>query len=93
MPQKYEYNGEVFEVFEPENCRIAVAGKGLTGEITIHEATGMYHESVLGWGADCPDLPTALLRCCKRILERAAKTPKETLCKDMDDFFKNLDDD
>ena len=88
--KKYEFQGEVFEVSEPKNCRIQVEGKGLTGEITIHEATGTYRESVLGWGTDQPNLSAALDAVCRRILKRAGKPTKEDLCKPMEEFYKDL---
>ena len=51
MGKIFKFNGEDFEVSEPKNCRIKVVGKGLTGDIKIHEATGTYRESVMGWGS------------------------------------------
>ena len=91
MGKTFKYGGEEFEVSEPKNCRIEVTGKGYTGEITIHEATGTYRESVLGWGTDQPTLERALTNVCARILERASKPTKEDLCKPMEPFYKNLD--
>ena len=91
MSKIFKYSGEEFEVSEPKNCRITVTGKGLTGHITIHDATGMYREDVLGWGTNQPILNSALKQCCKRILERAAKDSKEKLCKSMDDFYEKLE--
>lgn len=91
MSKTFKYNGEEFEVSEPKDCRIQVTGKGLTGEITIHEATGMYRESVLGWGTDQPSLENALNAVCARILKRASKPTQEDLCKPMAAFYENLD--
>ena len=51
MGKIFKFNGEDFEVSEPKNYRIKVVGKGLTGDIKIHEATGTYRESVMGWGS------------------------------------------
>ena len=89
MGKIFKFDGEDFEVSEPKNCRIQVVGKGLTGEIKIHEATGTYRESLLGWGADQKTLDDALNGVCRRILERAAKDTA-ALCKGMDEFYKNL---
>ena len=87
---KYEYNGETFEVSEPKNCRMTVAGKGLTAVISIHEATSMYREDLNGWGLDHSTLQGALDGACKRILNKAGKPSKDDLCKGMDEFFENL---
>ena len=90
MGKIFKFNGEEFEVSEPKNCKIEVVGKGLTGEITIHESTGTYRESLLGWGTDKPTLEDALNGVCRRILDRAAKESTETLCKGMDAFYESL---
>ena len=90
MGKIFKFDGEEFEVSEPKDCRIQVVGKGLTGEITIHEATGTYRESLLGWGTEQPTLDGALNGVCRRILNRAAKESTETLCKGMDEFYESL---
>ena len=92
MSKIFKFAGEEFEVSEPKDCQIKVVGKGLTGEITIHETTGMYRESLIGWGTDQKTLDDALKRVCRRILDRAAKDSTEVLCKGMDQFYKTLDD-
>ena len=46
MGKIFKFNGEDFEVSEPKNCQIEVVGKGLTGDIKIHEATGTYRVGV-----------------------------------------------
>ena len=86
----YEYNGEKFTVSEPKDCRIEVKGKGLTAYITIHEATGMYRESLDGWGTDQTNLDSALNMICRRILEKSEKPSKEELCKGLGEFYDNL---
>ena len=91
MGKVFKFKGEEFDVSAPKDCRIEVVGKGLTGEITIHETTGMYRESLMGWGTDQPTLDDALKRVCGRILERASKEPTENLCKGMDQFYEGLD--
>lgn len=75
----------------PKDCRIEVTGKGLKGEITIHETTGMYRESLMGWGTDRHSLQDALNGVCRRILDRASKEPTEAPCKGMDAFYQELD--
>ena len=90
MGKIFKFNGEDFEVSEPKNCRIKVVGKGLTGDIKIHEATGTYRESVMGWGSEHQTLDSALNRVCRRILDRAAKDTAG-LCKGMDEFYQSLD--
>lgn len=92
MAKFYKFQGEQFEVSAPKNCVITVTGMGLTGHITIHEATGMYREDLDGWGTDQPTLDSALQSCCNRIIERAKKSSKEELCKGMDDFYESLEE-
>ena len=48
MGKVFKFEGGEFDVSAPKDCRIEVVGKGLTGEITIHETTGMYRESLMG---------------------------------------------
>ena len=91
MGKIFKFEGEDFEVSEPKNCKIQVVGKGLTGEITINDATGTYREEVKGWGTEQPTLDRALNGVCRRILNRAAKESTETLCKGMDEFYESLD--
>ena len=91
MSKIFKFGGEEFEVSAPKDCRIEVVGKGLTGEITIHETTGMYRESVMGWGTDQSTLEGALRAVCRRILDRASKESPETLCKGMGHFYEKLD--
>ena len=86
----YEYEGEKFEIFEPQDRRIAVKGKGLTAYITVHEATRMYRESLDGWGADHNTPNRALDRACRRILDKSKKPSKDTLLKGLQDFYKTL---
>ena len=90
MPKTYKYGEEVFEVSDPKDCKITVAGKGLTGEITIHEQTGMYREALMGWGTDQPSIESAMNGICRRILERAARDSKGELCKGMSEFYEDL---
>lgn len=87
---KYEYQGETFEVSEPKDCRMTVKGKGLTANITIHEATRMYREDVNGWGTDQSSLGDALDGACRRILDLAGKRTKDELCRGMEEFYKGL---
>ena len=87
---KYEYGGETFEVSEPKDCRMTVKGKGITANITIHEATQMYREDVNGWGTDQSSLQDALDRACDRIIDLAGKKTKDELCQGMDEFYQNL---
>ena len=91
MAKIVKFGGEEFEMSAPKDCRIQVVGKGLTGEITIHDTTGMYRESLMGWGTDHPTLDGALKGVCRRILDRAEKESTETLCKGMDQFYESLD--
>lgn len=88
-----ERRGHKFKVHKPVDCRIRVEGQGIEaeGEIYIHEATGTYRESVLGWGTDCSSLEQALDRVCKRMIERSAKPSQEELCKGMDEFYDSLE--
>ena len=90
MSKIFKFDGEDFEVSEPKNCQVKVVGKGLTGDIKIHEATGTYRESVMGWGSEHPTLDSALNRVCRRILDREAKDTA-ALCKRMDEFYQSLD--
>ena len=91
MGKVFKFDGEEFEVSEPKGCQIEVVGKGLTGKITIHEKTGMYRESLMGWGSEQPSLDAALTQVCRHILDRASKESTEDLCKGMDQFYENLD--
>ena len=86
----YEYEGEKFEVFEPQDGRIAVKGKELTAYITVHEATGMYREALDGWGSDQNTLNGALNEACRRILNKSKKPSKDTLLKGLHDFYETL---
>ena len=86
----YEYEGEKFEVFEPQDRRIAVKGKESTAYITVHEATGMYRENLDGWGSDHNTLNEALDGACRRILNKSKKPSKDTLLKGLQDFYKTL---
>ena len=86
----YEYEGEKFEVFEPQEGRIAVKGKGLTAYITINEATSMYREELDGWGTDQNTLDGALNRACRRILDKSKKPSEDTLLKGLHDFYETL---
>ena len=86
----YEYEGEKFEVFEPQDGRIAVKGKGLTAYITVHEATGMYRGALDGWGSNHNTLNGALDGACRQILNKSKKPSKDTLLKGLQDFYKTL---
>ncbi len=86
----YEYEGEKFEVSEPQDGRIAVKGKELTTYITVHEATGMYREALDGWGSDQNTLDGALNGACRRILDKSKKPSKDTLLKGLHDFYETL---
>lgn len=87
---KYEFGGETFEVSEPKDCQMTVTGKGLTAIISIHEETGMYRESLNGWGTDQKSLKAAMDGACGRILKMAGRPSKEELCKGMNEFFNEL---
>ena len=86
----YEYEGEKFEVFEPQDRRIEVKGKELKAYITIHEATGMYREDLDGWGSDHNTLNGALDGACRRILNKSKKPSTDTLLKELQDFYEIL---
>ena len=86
----HEYEGEKFQIYEPEDDRIAVRGMGFTAYITIHSSTGMYRESLDGWGTDRSSLEQALDAVCARILDRAKQPSKEELRKGLDEFYENL---
>ena len=88
--ENLRYNGEKFKVSEPKDCQMEVKGKGLTAYITIHEVTGMYRESLDGWGTDQTNLESALNRACRRILEKSEKPSKKELCKGLGEFYDNL---
>ena len=87
----YEYEGEKFTVSEPRDSRIEVTGKGMTAQITIHEATRMYRESLDGWGTDQTTLEGALKAACRRILERSKKPSNDELRKGLEDFYDSLE--
>ncbi|MCY3933367.1 MAG: hypothetical protein OXH70_16795 [Acidobacteria bacterium] len=91
MGKVVKYDGEEFELSEPKNCQIEVVGVGLTGQITIHEATGKFRESVLGWGSDQPTMQAAVLAVCRRMLLRSKGATRETLCKQMADYYEDLE--
>ena len=82
--KSYEYEGEKFEVFEPQDRRIAVKGKESTVYITVHEATGMCRENLDGWGSDHNTLNEALDGACRRILNKSKKPSKDILLKAID---------
>lgn len=86
----YEYEGEKFEVHEPQEGRIAVSGNGLTAYITVHDATGMYREALDGWGTDQSTLKGALDAACRRILNRSKTPSREVLVKGLDEFYESL---
>ena len=86
----YKYEGHEFQVFEPKDGRSEVTGLGLTGTLTVHNATGVYRESLHGWGSDLQDLSSALDRLCARIIERAQKPSEEELAKGLEDFYEQL---
>ena len=86
----HKYEGEEFQVYEPKDDRIAVMGLGFTGYITIHSSTGMYRESLDGWGTDRASLEQALDAVCARILDRAKQPSKEELRNGLFEFYENL---
>ena len=86
----YEYQGEKFEVSEPQDGRIAVRGQGLTAYITVHDATGTYRETLDGWGTDQNTLKGALDAACRRIVTKSKKPSKDVLLKGLDDFYESL---
>lgn len=86
----FEYEGEKFNVFEPESERMAVEGMGLTAYISIHKATGMYRESLDGWGTERSSLKDALDGACGRIIDRVKQPGEEELRKGLDEFFEGL---
>ena len=47
---------------------------------------------MIGWGADCESLDSALSRVCNRMIARAKQKNKDTMCKEMDDFYVKLED-
>ncbi len=70
---------------------MTVAANGLTANIYIHEATGMYREELTGWGLDHATLNAALNGAYDRILEKLEKPSNEQRCKEMDEYYKNLE--
>ena len=89
--KSYEYKGEKFHISEPKNCRMTVEAKGLTAYIYIHEATGMYREELTGWGLDHATLNAALDGACRRIQEKVKKPSETQRCKEIDEFYKKLE--
>lgn len=91
--RKFEHKNHTFIVHEPKNCNILVQSEKLPdGNISVHEATGMFRESVNGWGTDCDSLDSALSRVCNRMIARAKQKNRDTMCKEMDDFYVKLED-
>lgn len=91
MGKTVRYDGEMFELSEPENGQMEVVGVGLSGQIAIHEPTGKFRESVLGWGGDHPTMQDAVLAVCRRMLLRSKGATRETLCKRMDEYYEDLE--
>lgn len=91
MGKVYKYEGEEFEISEPKDCLVEVKGVGLTGQITIHDATGKFRESVKGWGTDQSTMEAAVQAVCRRMLARSKEATRETLCEQMNAYYKELD--
>ena len=90
MAKDYEYKGEKFTISKPDNCSMNVSKDGFTAELTIHQATNKYRESLDGWGMDHDTLKSALDSACRRILEKSAQPSPEELCKGMGEFYDDL---
>lgn len=91
MGKIVKYDGEEFELSEPKNGQMEVVGVGLTGRISIHEATGKFRESVMGRGSDQPTMRAAVLVVCTRMLARSKGATREDLCRQMDEYYEDLE--
>ena len=73
LSKTFRFRGEEFDVERPHRCWIRVNGpKGYTGEMSVHEVTGAFRESIHGQGTDQPPLEAALHAVCTRLLKRAS---------------------
>lgn len=84
----YECGGEKMELSELEDGRLALQGKGLTGYVSIHTATGMYRGSVDGWGSQHKTPKEALDAACRWLLKRAETESEEALRKQLHEFYE-----
>ena len=86
----YKYKDVDFKVYKPKNGGISIEALGLKGTVSIHNATGKYRGSALGWGSDANTPERALHIACDRIIDRAKQPSDEKLIKGLDDFYDEL---
>ena len=84
----YKCGIEKMELRELESGGLELKGKGLTALVTIHKPTGMYRESVDGWGSQHRTPKNALEAACMRLLQKAKTESEEVLRERLHEFYE-----
>ena len=84
----YVCGDEEMKLTQLDDGRLALDGKGLTGHVSVHRATGMYRGSVDGWGSQHKTPREALDAACRWLLRKAATQSEEALKKELDKFYQ-----
>lgn len=84
----YECGGEKMTLKQLDDGSLTLEGKGLTGHVSIHSATGMYRGSVDGWGSQHKTPREALDAACRWLLRKAATESEEALKKELQEFYE-----
>ncbi|MDE0711058.1 MAG: hypothetical protein OXH60_02875 [Rhodospirillales bacterium] len=91
--KKFKYRDHIFEVSEPKDCRITVAGYGKSAEIRIEDKSGkvVYTPNFDGRdGFSSRSLEATVGMAAYLIVESLDKTSKDDLRREMEAFYKDL---
>ena len=87
----FQYEGETFKIFEPDNNKIIVEGLDMTGTVSFSEKTNQYTGAVLLMEVHF-DTPTGALEyVCNRMIKRSRQPDQEELTKGLHQFFETLE--
>ena len=86
----YKCGDEEMKLTQRDDGRLALEGKGLTGYVSVHSATGMYRGSVDGWGSQHKTPKEALDAACGWLLRKVQTQSEEALNKKrLHEFYKD----
>ena len=85
----YKCGDEEMKLTQLDDGRLALDGKGLTGYVSVHPATGMYRGSVDGWGSQHKTPKDALDAACGWLLRKAQTLSEEALKKRLREFYED----
>ena len=86
----YEFQGEKFRVFQPNNDRVTVEGMGLTAALTVDDGAGKFRDELGGYWYQHSDPKLALDNACRRIIKRVGGPSQDDLRKELQKFYDEL---